>query len=108
MKAKLFVLVIVIACSLDGNASSRIQRARGASIFNASGCAHCHSIQGTGGKKGPDLSGVGRRMNKDQMRKRISEGSNRMPPFGDDLQKKELEDLIAYLRSCRDKKYLRN
>ena len=104
MKAKLFVLVIVIVCTLDGNASSRSQRARGASIFNSSGCAHCHSISGIGGKKGPDLSGVGRRLNKAQMRKQIDEGSKRMPPFGDDLQEKELKDLIAYLRSCRDKK----
>jgi len=93
----------MIACSLEGNASSRSQRTRGASIYDASGCAHCHSIRGTGGKKGPDLSGVGRKMNKTQIRKQIVAGSNRMPPFGDDLQEKEVKDLVAYLRSCRDK-----
>ena len=102
MKASLLALVILLG-SLDGNASSRSQRSRGASIFTASGCAHCHSIRGAGGKKGPDLSGVGRRLNKAQMHKRILDGSNRMPPFGDDLQEKEVKDLIAYLRSCRDK-----
>jgi mono/diheme cytochrome c family protein len=37
------------------------------------------------------------------MRRQITEGSKRMPPFGDTLQEKELADLISYLRSCRDK-----
>jgi ubiquinol-cytochrome c reductase cytochrome b subunit len=103
MKARLLALVIFITCSLDGSASSRSQRARGALIFSASGCTHCHSIRGTGGKRGPDLSGVGRKMKEAQMRKQIVDGSNRMPPFGNGLQEKEVKDLIAYLRSCRDK-----
>jgi ubiquinol-cytochrome c reductase cytochrome b subunit len=103
MKARFIVLIMMIACSLNGNASSRSQRASGATIFNSSGCSHCHSIRGTGGKKGPDLSGVGRRLKKERMRKQIVDGSNRMPPFGDDLQEKEIRNLIAYLRSCRDK-----
>jgi mono/diheme cytochrome c family protein len=103
MKARIIVLVIMAACCLHGSASSRSQRARGEFIFNSSGCAHCHSILGVGGKKGPDLFGVGRRLKKDRMRKQILEGSNRMPPFGDVLLEKEIEDLVAYLRSCRHK-----
>jgi mono/diheme cytochrome c family protein len=103
MKARYLLLMILVACSLPGMASSRSQRARGALLFSSSGCAHCHSIQGTGGKKGPDLSGVGRRLNKAEMRNQIVAGSNRMPPFGDDLQANEVKDLIAYLRSCRMK-----
>lgn len=103
MKVRFVVFVLIVACSLQGNASSRSQRTRGEAIFSASGCAHCHSIRGTGGKKGPDLSGVGGRLKKDKIRKQIVDGSNRMPPFGDDLQKNEIEDLIAYLRSCRKK-----
>jgi mono/diheme cytochrome c family protein len=103
MKESLLALVVVLGCSLDVSASTRSQRARGALIYDASGCAHCHSIRGIGGKKGPDLSGVGRRLDKDKIRKQIVEGDNRMPPFGNDLQQKEVKDLIAYLRSCRDK-----
>jgi mono/diheme cytochrome c family protein len=57
-----------------------------------------------GGHKGPDLSGVGRRLKKDQMRRQITGGSRLMPPFRDELQETELADLISYLRSCRDKK----
>jgi mono/diheme cytochrome c family protein len=103
MKFGLSVLVILIVCSSTVFASSRSQRAHGASVFDASGCSHCHSIRNAGGHKAPDLSGVGRRLNKDQIRHQIVEGSNRMPPFGDTLQETELADLISYLRSCRDK-----
>ncbi len=97
------VLVILLACSTAMFASSRAQRARGASVFAVSGCSHCHSIRSVGGHYGPDLSGVGRWLNEDQMRRQIINGGKRMPPFGDELQKTELADLIAYLRSCRDK-----
>ena len=103
MRLGLLFPVILMVCSSTGFASSRSQRVHGASVFAASGCSHCHSIRNAGGHKGPDLAGVGRRLKKDQMRRQITEGSKRMPPFGDTLQEKELADLISYLRSCRDK-----
>jgi mono/diheme cytochrome c family protein len=85
MRFGLLVLVILMVCSSTGFASSRSQRAHGASVFAASGCSHCHSIRNAGGHKGPDLSGVGRRLKKDQMRRQITGGSRLMPPFGDDI-----------------------
>jgi mono/diheme cytochrome c family protein len=84
-------------------ASSRSQREQGAAVFAASGCQHCHSIHHVGGHRGPDLSGVGRRKKKAEMEKQITYGSKIMPAFGDSLSKPEINDLIAYLRSCRDK-----
>jgi mono/diheme cytochrome c family protein len=56
-----------------------------------------------GGHKGPDLSGVGRKKSKAEMRQQIVFGSKVMPAFGDDLEPDELKDLIAYLKSCRQK-----
>jgi mono/diheme cytochrome c family protein len=103
MRLGLLVFVILMVYSSAGFASSRSERAHGASVFAASGCSHCHSIRNTGGHKGPDLSGVGRRLKKDQMRRQITGGSRLMPPFGDTLQETEIVDLISYLRSCRDK-----
>jgi mono/diheme cytochrome c family protein len=94
---------MLMVCSTQGFAFSRNQRAHGASVFVASGCSHCHSMRNVGGHKGPDLSGVGRRLKKDQMRRQITGGSRLMPPFGDTLQEMELADLISYLRYCRDK-----
>jgi mono/diheme cytochrome c family protein len=104
MKAWLSAIAALLLLSPAGFASSRSQREHGASVFAASGCAHCHSIRNEGGHKGPDLSGVGRRLNKDQMRRQIVDGSKVMPSFGDDIQGAELADLLSYLHSCRDKK----
>jgi mono/diheme cytochrome c family protein len=103
MRFSLLVIFIFMICSSTGFASSRSQRAHGASVFAASGCSHCHSIRNAGGHKAPDLSDVGRRLKKDQMRRQIAEGSRLMPPFRDTLQETDLADLISYLRSCRDK-----
>jgi mono/diheme cytochrome c family protein len=97
------VAVFILAFSSFALASSRSQRAHGATVFSESGCQHCHSIGGVGGHKGPDLSGVGRRKSKAEMRQQIVYGSKVMPAFGDDLEPNELKDLIAYLKSCREK-----
>jgi mono/diheme cytochrome c family protein len=84
-------------------ASSRGQREHGAAVYAANGCQHCHTISSTGGHKGPDLSGVGRRKSKSAMREQILFGTKSMPGFADILEKKDLNDLLAYLRSCRQK-----
>ncbi|WP_035348624.1 c-type cytochrome [Edaphobacter aggregans] len=78
-------------------------RIRGAQAFASSGCPQCHTIRGNGGVKGPDLSGVGRRLNDEQIRAQIQNGSKQMPAFSDVLQASETDDLVAYLHSLRDK-----
>jgi mono/diheme cytochrome c family protein len=104
MRLYLFAFVLLLIPSPAGIAASRRQREHGAAVFAESGCTHCHSIRNAGGHKAPDLSGVGRRMNQDQMRRQIVEGTKTMPPFEDDLKDEDLADLIVYLHSCRDKK----
>ena len=104
MRFCLLAFALIQFPSPAGFAASRSQREHGATVFAESGCTHCHSIRNAGGHKAPDLSGVGRRMNQDQMRRQIVEGTKTMPPFGDDLKDGDLADLIAYLHSCRDKK----
>jgi mono/diheme cytochrome c family protein len=78
-------------------------RARGALVFSDIGCHQCHTIRNIGGKKGPDLSGVGRRLNEGQIRTQVIGGGKTMPPFGEVLKASEIDDLVAYLHSCRDK-----
>lgn len=79
------------------------RRVHGASVFAEVGCQHCHTIQNVGGKKGPDLSGVGRRLDDAQLRKQILEGGKQMPSFADILRESETDDLVLYLQSCRKK-----
>lgn len=74
---------------------------RGAALFATSGCVHCHGPAGVGGKNGPDLQLVRKRLNKAQMRLRIHNGGLTMPAFGNSLTSPQIEDLIAYLRAKR-------
>jgi len=103
MRCWLLAFCLVLAFGSMAFASSRSQREHGAALFASNGCGHCHSIHKVGGHKGPDLSGVGRTMSKDKIREQILRGGNEMPSFTDDLQPAEVKDLVAYLRSCREK-----
>lgn len=98
MKERIAVLALLVAVC-PALASSRSQR--GAALFAASGCQHCHSMNHVGGKKGPDLSNVGRRLHQAALRKQIIDGGAQMPPFGEVLKPAEIRDLVAYLHSCR-------
>jgi len=103
MKLIGLIAASILAFSSLAFASSRSQRAHGAQVFAATGCQHCHSIGNVGGHRGPDLSGVGRRKTKAELQHQIVYGDKVMPAFGDDLEPGDLKDLIAYLRSCRQK-----
>jgi mono/diheme cytochrome c family protein len=103
MKVLALIAASIVTCSCFAFASSRSQRAHGAQVFADTGCQHCHSIRNVGGHKGPDLSGVGRRKSKAALQQQIVYGDKFMPAFGDDLEPGDLKDLIAYLKSCRQK-----
>jgi mono/diheme cytochrome c family protein len=75
----------------------------GPTIFRVRGCAQCHAIRGVGGSKGPDLSGVGRRLKKDKIEEQVVHGGAAMPAFGDALSPEEVKALVKYLSKCRDK-----
>jgi mono/diheme cytochrome c family protein len=73
----------------------------GAVLFRDKGCAYCHGAGGSGGKKGPDLSGL--RTDKlwppDKITNQILNGGQKMPPFADSLTDAEIAQLVAYLRA---------
>ena len=96
-------ILLAAAAPFTAFAATKEQLTHGATVFADIGCKHCHTIRGNGGKKGPDLSGVGRRRSEDQIRNQIMKGSHEMPSFAEILEKSETDDLVAYLRSCRDK-----
>src|SRR5262249_31566537 len=47
----------------------------GKSAFEAVGCSQCHRFAGDGGTVGPDLTGIGRRVNKQELLESILEPS---------------------------------
>jgi ubiquinol-cytochrome c reductase cytochrome b subunit len=71
---------------------------RGSAIFSANGCLNCHSIGGSGGHKGPDLTYVGDHLNKDELTWRILYGGNGMPPYGQTLTAEDANVLVAFLQ----------
>lgn len=107
MKRYLFgcflLLFLIEVASPVALASSRKKREHGEEIFRENGCLHCHTMGNVGGHKGPNLSGVGRKFKPSAIRKQIIEGGNEMPPFGDVFEQNELDNLVAYLHSCKAK-----
>lgn len=82
-------------------AASSQAKARGAELFAARGCTHCHGPAGVGGREGPDLQLVRKRMNKQQIMHQIHDGGKSMPAYGDELTSPQIDDLVAYLRAKR-------
>jgi ubiquinol-cytochrome c reductase cytochrome b subunit len=73
--------------------------ADGAKAFYAKGCEFCHTVEGYGGIRGPDLSDAGDRMSAGQMLTRIFSGAENMPSYTGNLTSEQLTNLVAFLQS---------
>ena len=100
---KCVILFLVFTLSLTRNGAGESANERGSTTFHEKGCLQCHAIGGIGGHKGPDLSGVGRRKNKNALRQQILEGGGAMPAFREALTGDEVDALVRYLQHCRVK-----
>ena len=75
---------------------------RGRALVQAKGCASCHRIAGAGGTVGPDLTGVGARLDRETLRRRLRDPQSVnpdsiMPNFH--FTEDQIEDLAAYLET---------
>jgi ubiquinol-cytochrome c reductase cytochrome b subunit len=73
--------------------------AEGARLFHDKGCLNCHLVDGFGGRRGPNLSHVGDRLQHDDIVIRISNGGHNMPAFASILSGDELGKLTASLET---------
>ena len=71
----------------------------GARIFGTKGCIYCHRIDDDGGRRGPNLTTVGRRLSGNQMITRILNGGYNMPAFANNIAPADLDRLVVFLRS---------
>ncbi|WP_416441335.1 cytochrome b N-terminal domain-containing protein [Leeuwenhoekiella sp. A16] len=85
-------------------AENENQVKKGVELFNTMGCIYCHKIGKKGGLRGPDLTKVEKRLTKDQMIIRITNGAENMPAYGGSLSSEELDDLISFLAAEKQQK----
>ena len=71
----------------------------GAAILQEKQCRNCHSLDGTGGKRGPDLANVATRLTYDQLVRQVLQGDGNMPAYGKHLSPPEVSALVAFLHT---------
>ena len=71
----------------------------GRQVYDKQGCAKCHAIAGKGGRSGPSLSDVGKRLSKEQMTEVIRKGKSSMPPLPAGTTEQQVKDLVDFLVS---------
>jgi ubiquinol-cytochrome c reductase cytochrome b subunit len=73
----------------------------GANLFESHGCINCHTVAGSGGERGPDLTTAGNRLSPDQMTTRILNGGHNMPAYANNLTPEQVQQLVAFLQAQR-------
>ena len=106
----ILILIIGIAILMGSAMSGSLAQAqegsvdKGKELFSAKKCGLCHTVDGSGGKKGGDLSDVGDKKDAEWLTKYMKDPKSlmpeaKMPAFkGSD---EELQDLVAYLLSLK-------
>ena len=77
----------------------------GEAFYAAQGCAKCHSIGGKGGTAGPSLTGVGKRLSKEELTavfEKMRTGKSSMPPLPAETTDEQVRKLVAFLIGAGD------
>jgi ubiquinol-cytochrome c reductase cytochrome b subunit len=72
---------------------------QGSVVFQVKQCRNCHSLGGSGGKRGPALDRVATRMTRDQLVRQAIQGGGNMPAYGKNLSPAEVTALVAFLET---------
>ena len=72
---------------------------QGALVFQVKQCRNCHSIGGSGGKRGPALDRVATNLTRDQLVRQVIQGGGNMPAYGKNLSPPEVTALVSFLET---------
>lgn len=97
----LTLVLSVLMLSPSALALSKKQKVQsGADLFRDKGCAYCHGVMAVGAAKGPELLDLRKKKWKPlRIAQQIENGGQKMPAFGDSLNKDEVTELVAWLRA---------
>ena len=73
----------------------------GALVLQDKQCRSCHSLDGEGGLRGPELDSVASRMTEDQIVRQVLQGGGNMPAYGNALNPSETKALVSFLMTLR-------
>jgi mono/diheme cytochrome c family protein len=103
--------VAMTGCKPSGSSSGEGDAAliaSGKTVFNSQGCARCHSLNGQGGRMGPDLTHEGAKPGHTPdwivvhvKNPKTHNPGSRMPAFEGKINDKDLQALGAYLASLK-------
>ncbi|HVP55868.1 MAG TPA: cytochrome b N-terminal domain-containing protein [Candidatus Eisenbacteria bacterium] len=80
------------------NGRTPLQR-QGALVFQGKQCRNCHSIGGSGGKRGPALDSVATTLTHDQLVRQVIQGGGNMPAYAKNLNPAEVTALVSFLET---------
>jgi ubiquinol-cytochrome c reductase cytochrome b subunit len=75
---------------------------RGALVFQSKQCRNCHSLDGSGGLRGPALDGVATRLTGDQLVRQVIQGGGNMPAYGKNLSPAEVDAIVAFMQTLHE------
>ncbi len=73
------------------------EQLQGAAVFQNKTCRNCHALDGAGGRRGPDLTTVANRLDRDELIRQVIQGGGNMPAYGKQLSPTEVEALVSFL-----------
>ena len=79
--------------------SATLAAQHGQVLFHDKGCEYCHTIDGVGGLRGPNLSNVANRLTRQDMIIRVLNGGHNMPAFASILHPDQVTAIVAYLQT---------
>ncbi len=72
----------------------------GLHTYQIEGCAACHTISGSGGTAGPDLTHIASGQTAEEMQQQILQPRDKMPAFTD-ISSADMQDLLDFLSTLR-------
>ena len=74
---------------------------QGALVLQDKQCRNCHSLEASGGQRGPALDAIASRLTEDQIIRQVLQGGGNMPAYGNALNPSETKALMQFLMTLR-------